>query len=181
MSASRSVQSLSSGDFADVSSTSRSSSGGLRRSVARSQSTEQHQNAEQNAVSSTHTTPEFEQQCEQRRSSSSLFSMLNSRSDCGGRTSAASDGRQRSSSSLFSEGSIGAGLNDRRSDRTLLPSADRHSTSSNDRTSLFRLPFPQPKRASNRSSSIGSVTSGRSMHSPPQRTSRFDCCQTFDS
>jgi len=203
VSTNRSAHSLSSGDYADVSSVSRSSSGGLRRSVARSQYGEQRQNAEHvnvtsvpqvgdvqhssvtpaaaaessrtsssvgMVVSSTHTTPEFEQQStRQRRSSSSLFPMLSSRSDSGGRTSATS---HRSSGSLFSEDIIDAerAALSRRSDRSSVTSGDRHSTSSTDQTSLFRLPFPQPKRAS----STTSATTGQPVHSPPQTASRFD-------
>lgn len=208
MSANRSVQSLSSGDLADVSSMSRSLSGELRRSVARSRNSEQQQNGEHVSValapavselqhssvtpvttaeclrtsggagilvSSTHTTPEFEQQSTgQRRSSSSLFPTLSSRQDSGGRVSTASHGRLRSGSSLFSEDSVTAGLISDRTSVASAASADRHSTSSSDHTSLFRLPFPQPKRASKRSSSIGSTTTGQPVHSPPQRAVRYD-------
>jgi len=198
------VQSLSSGDFADVSSVSRSSSAGLRRSVARSRSSELQQNVGQTSVasttgadeaqrtnttpvtrgeysrasgsagilvSSTHTTPEFEQlPAGQRHSSSSSFATLGSRADSGGRMSTTSHGRQRSSCSLFSEDSVDV----RHGDRMSGASTDRQSTSSNDRTSLFRLPFP--KRVTNRTSSIGSMATAQSLHSPPQRISRFDFC-----
>lgn len=205
MSTNRSVQSLSPGDFADVSSASRSSSAGLRRSVARSRSSDLQQNVGHTnvalttgvevqrssttpvtrhecsrasgsagvMVSSTHTTPEFEQPAAgQRHSSSSSFATLSSRADSGGRMSTTSHGRQRSSSSLFSEDSVDA----RHGDRTSGASTDRQSTSSNDRTSLFRLPYPNPKRFSKRASSIGSVATAQSLHSPPQRISRFDFC-----
>lgn len=206
LSTNRSVHSLSSGDYADTSSMSRSSSGGLRRSVSRSRYSQQQQNVEPgNAastpvandlrrssvaavttaeclttsvgagtlVSSTHTTPEFELQLTtagQHHSSNSLFPTLSSRTDSGGRVSTVSHGRLRSSSSLFSEDNV-----DHHSDRMSAASTDRQSTSSNaSNTSLFRLPFPQPKRTSKRSSSSGSTVTAQSVHSPPQRAARFD-------
>lgn len=192
-----------------MSSTSRSSSAGLRRSVARSRYSDQQQNVERVhvaddhqhsavtpvtaaecsrtsagsdvVVSSTHTTPEFEHPSTvQRLSSNSLFVTLSSKPDSGGRTSSASHGRLRSSSSLFSEDNVEAGV-DRtsvscRSDRASAASIDRQSTSSTDHSSLFRLPFPQPKRANKRSGSSGSA--GQSMQSPPQRAARFDLCRS---
>ena len=168
----RSVQSRSSGYLADMSSVSRSSSGGQRRSVTRrSRLTEQQQNVEPIStttaaecstaangiagmvVSSAHTTDS--QSAGQRRSSSSL-SVLGSAV------------RQRSGSSLFSDVDSGMMFH-----RTSAASTDRQSTSSNERTSLFRLPFPKP--ANRRSSSMSTTPS---VHSPPQRTSRFDFCPT---
>jgi len=155
---------------------SRSSSGGLRRSDTRSRLSEQQQNAEpvsvtvaecSRAVDGAHTTPDLEQQTAGQRRSSGMFSALSSRPDSDGHTSAA---WQRSSSSLFSEDVIDAGLI---SHRTSAASTDRQSTSSNERTSLFRLPFP--KRPSRRSSSMSTAPS---VHSPPQRVSRFDFCPT---
>ena len=214
LSTNRSVHSLSSGDYADVSSMSRSSSGGLRRSVARSRYSQQQENVEPvntavtptanelqrssvtpvttaecsrtssgagMLVSSAHTTPEFEQQSTtagQRHSSNSLLPTLSSRADSGGLVSTVSHGRLQSSSSLFSEDDIGAVLMNEptrlshHSDRTSAASADRQSSSSN--ASLFRLPFPQPKRASKRSSSASSTATRQSMHSPPQRAARYD-------
>ena len=185
MSATRSVRSLSSGDFADMSSTSRSSSGGLRHSVSRRS---QHNDAMLASpadkrtssltpvtaassdcgvtVSATHATPEFEQQ--HRRPSNIMLSTWSSRPDSGSRVSAASNGRQRSSSSLFSEDSTdGAGV---ASNRTSVASNDRSNTSSCDRAPLFRLPFPQPKHVGKRSSSVGPATTGQLLQSPPQTT-----------
>ena len=177
MSTNRSGPSLSSGDLADVSSMSQSSSGGLRRSVTRCQ----RQNVEPVAmtapecsraaagagvaVSSAHTTPGLEQQSAGQRRSSSILSVLSSRPDSGGRASAV---RQRSSSSLFSEDNVDVGL---ASHRTSADSTNRQSTSSNERTSIFRLPFP--KRDNRRSSSLSTAPS---LHSPPQRASRLDFC-----
>jgi len=100
--------------------------------------------------------------------------------------SSSSQVRQRSgSSSLFSEDSIDEHGAPRRSDRSSATSVDRHSSSSSDRMSLFRLPFPKPSRAANHASSVGSVAAGQPAQSLPERTStsRLDflnVCQTFD-
>lgn len=178
VSTNRSVQSLSSGDFGDVSSMSRSLSGGLHRSVTRSRSSEQQQNvADVGEVERSSITPVTVAECSRAASSDGVTnitpefdqrrsSVLSSRPDSGGRMSTTSYGRQRSSSSLFSESSVDAC----RSDRASAASTDQQRTSSSDCASLFRLPFPQPKRATKRSSSVGSVTAGQS----PQRPSRFD-------
>jgi len=146
-----------------MSSMSRSSSGGLRRSVSRLNE-QQRQAVDQ--VSVARTTPDTEQQqaVTGQRRSSSIVSVVSSGRDSGDRMSAA---RQRSSSSLFSsEDNVDVGLT---SHRTSAASTDRQSTSSNGRTSLFRLPFP--KRAGRRSSSMSTAPS---VPSPPQRTSRSD-------
>jgi len=90
---------------------------------------------------------------------------------------ASGHGRLRSSSSLFSEDGIldaeRTAAMYHRSDRSSAASVDRQSTSSTDRTSIFRLPFPKPAghRTSSTESLVGSAAVGaQSVHSPPHRT-----------